>query len=151
MIIPALIGIVITPFYLGFLTTSYPLLVIGFTVQGFFVGSIYGQYPSLSDERFPTEVRATASGFCYHQGAIWGGLCGPLLGVWAATQPSGFVMPMLITTTVALLVFALALLLGPAQSRLPAAILYVPLCRQRQRNDLSRGGDFLGSERRQIA
>jgi MFS transporter, SHS family, lactate transporter len=113
MIIPALIGIVITPFYLGFFTTSYPLLVIAFTVQGFFVGSIYGQNPAYLNERFPTEVRATASGFCYHQGAIWGGLCGPLLGAWAATQPSGFVMPMLITTTVALLVFALALLLGP--------------------------------------
>jgi SHS family lactate transporter-like MFS transporter len=24
-------------------------------------------------ERFPTEVRTTAAGFCYHQGAIFGG------------------------------------------------------------------------------
>jgi SHS family lactate transporter-like MFS transporter len=113
MIIPALIGIAISPFYLGFFTTSYPLLVLAFTVQGFFVGSIYGQNPSYLNERFPTEVRATAAGFCYHQGAIWGGLCGPLLGAWAATQPLGFAVPMLITTTVALLVFALAVILGP--------------------------------------
>jgi len=112
MIIPALIGILVTPFYLGFFTTSYPILVLAFTIQGFFVGSIYGQNPSYLNERFPTEVRATAAGFCYHQGAIWGGLCGPLLGMWAATA-GGFAIPMLVTTIVALLVFAVALLLGP--------------------------------------
>jgi MFS transporter, SHS family, lactate transporter len=112
MIIPALIGILVTPFYLGFFTTSYPILVAAFTIQGFFVGSIYGQNPSYLNERFPTEVRATAAGFVYHQGAIWGGLCGPLLGMWAATA-GGFAIPMLITTVVALLVFAFSLLLGP--------------------------------------
>jgi SHS family lactate transporter-like MFS transporter len=113
MIIPALIGIFITPFYLGFFTTSYPILVLAFTIQGFFVGAIYGQNPSYLNERFPTEVRATAAGFCYHQGAIWGGLTGPILGAWAATQSLGFAVPMLITTVVALLVFVGALLLGP--------------------------------------
>ncbi|HEX3864031.1 MAG TPA: MFS transporter [Stellaceae bacterium] len=113
MVIPALIGIVITPFYLGFFTTSYPLLVLAFTIQGFFVGSIYGQNPSYLNERFPTEVRATATGFCYHQGAIWGGLCGPILGAWAANQALGFAIPMLITTTIALLIFVLSVLLGP--------------------------------------
>ncbi|HVH76195.1 MAG TPA: MFS transporter [Stellaceae bacterium] len=113
MIIPALIGIFITPFYLGFFTTSYPILVLAFTVQGFFVGAIYGQNPSYLNERFPTEVRATAAGFCYHQGAIWGGLTGPILGAWAATQSLGFAVPMLVTTVIALLVFVGALLLGP--------------------------------------
>jgi hypothetical protein len=34
-------------------------------------GSIYGQMPSYLCERFPTEVRATASGFIYHQAAAW--------------------------------------------------------------------------------
>jgi MFS transporter, SHS family, lactate transporter len=113
MIIPALLGIFITPFYLGFFTTSYPILVAAFTVQGFFVGSIYGQNPSYLNERFPTEVRATAAGFCYHQGAIWGGLCGPVLVAWSAGQPLGFAVPMLVTTIIALLVFVSALLLGP--------------------------------------
>jgi MFS transporter, SHS family, lactate transporter len=87
--------------------------VLAFTIQGFFVGSIYGQNPSYPNERFANEVRATACGFCYHQGAIWGGLCGPLLGTWAATRTLGFAIPMLITTIVALLVFVLALLAGP--------------------------------------
>ena len=36
-------------------------------------------------ERFPTEVRATASGFCYHQGAIFGGLMGPIMAYVATT------------------------------------------------------------------
>ena len=58
-------------------------------------------------------MRATAAGFCYHQGAIWGGLVGPLLAAWAATMPTGFTQPMLIITTVFLLIFALALILGP--------------------------------------
>jgi MFS transporter, SHS family, lactate transporter len=112
MIIPAAIGMVITPFYLGFFTTSYPILVAAFAVQGLFVGAIYGQNPSYLNERFPTEVRATAAGFCYHQGAIWGGLCGPLLGAWAASA-GGFAVPMLVTTSAALVVFILALLAGP--------------------------------------
>ncbi|MGH7152989.1 MAG: MFS transporter, partial [Acetobacteraceae bacterium] len=99
MIIQAIIGVFVAPFYLGFFTTSYPILVTAFTIQGLFVGAIYGQNPSYLNERFPTEVRATASGFCYHQGAIWGGLCGPLLGAWAANQTLGFAIPMLVTTT----------------------------------------------------
>ena len=113
MIIPAAIGIVVTPFYLGFFGSSYVLLVVAFMVQGFFAGAVYGQNPAYLNERFPTEVRATAAGFCYHQGAIWGGLVGPLLAAWAATLPTGFVMPMLIVTVVAEIVFIIALLLGP--------------------------------------
>jgi SHS family lactate transporter-like MFS transporter len=112
MIIPAAIGLLVTPFYLGFFTTSYPILVTAFTIQGLFVGAIYGQNPAYLNERFPTEVRATAAGFCYHQGAIWGGLCGPILGAWAASA-GGFALPMMFTTVGALAVFVIALLMGP--------------------------------------
>jgi SHS family lactate transporter-like MFS transporter len=113
MIIPAAIGILVTPFYLGFFTTSYAALVIAFIVQGFFAGAVYGQNPSYLNERFPTEVRATAAGFCYHQGAIWGGLVGPLLAAWAATLSLGFAVPMLVVTVISEIVFIIALLLGP--------------------------------------
>jgi SHS family lactate transporter-like MFS transporter len=58
-------------------------------------------------------VRATASGFCYHQGAIWGGLVAPVMAAFAAAQPSGFAIPMLIGTVGATLVFVVSLLLGP--------------------------------------
>jgi MFS transporter, SHS family, lactate transporter len=111
MIIPAAIGLFITPLYL--FTTSYAVIAGAFILQGAFLGAIYGQNPSYLSERFPTEVRATASGFCYHQGAIWGGLAGPVLALLAVGQPLGFAVPMLIGTSGAALVFILALLIGP--------------------------------------
>jgi SHS family lactate transporter-like MFS transporter len=111
MIIPGAIGILVTPFYLMF--DSYALVSGAFILQGAFLGAIYGQNPSYLSERFPTEVRATASGFCYHQGAIWAGFTGPVLTYFAATQPMGFTIPMLITTTGAAIVFVLTLLYSP--------------------------------------
>jgi MFS transporter, SHS family, lactate transporter len=111
MIIPAAIGLFITPLYL--FVDSYPLLAGAFILQGAFLGAIYGQNPSYLSERFPTEVRATASGFCYHQGAIWAGFTGPLLAVFAATQQLGFAVPMLVSTVGAALVFVVTLLLSP--------------------------------------
>jgi SHS family lactate transporter-like MFS transporter len=111
MIIPALIGLFIVPFYL--LTSDYTLTVVAFTIQGFFFGGMYGQNPSYLTERFPTEVRATAAGFCYHQGAIWAGLAAPILTWFAASQPSGFVIPMLVAQFAGAFVFIITLLLGP--------------------------------------
>ena len=35
---------------------------------------MHGQMVPYLNERFPTEIRATASAFCYHQAAIFGGL-----------------------------------------------------------------------------
>jgi MFS transporter, SHS family, lactate transporter len=52
--------------------------------------------PQRSAERFPTEVRATADGFCYHQDAIWGGLVGPVVAYFAIRMHLGFAVPMLI-------------------------------------------------------
>jgi MFS transporter, SHS family, lactate transporter len=111
MIIPAAIGLFITPLYL--FNDSYAVVTAAYILQGAFLGAIYGQNPSYLSERFPTEVRATASGFCYHQGAIWAGFTGPVLALLAAGQPLGFAMPMLISTSGAALVFILALLIGP--------------------------------------
>ena len=111
IIIPALIAIFITPLYLW---TENPLLIIvGFIIQGIFGGSIYGQNPSYLSERFPTEVRATACGFVYHQGAIWGGLVAPVLTYLAEQMNMGFAMPMMISTMLFLLVVIIAVLLGP--------------------------------------
>ncbi|HUH86242.1 MAG TPA: MFS transporter [Stellaceae bacterium] len=111
MIIPAAIGLFISPLYL--FTTSYPIIAGAFIVQGAFLGAIYGQNPAYLSERFPTEVRATASGFCYHQGAIWAGFTGPVLAYLAAGQPLGFAVPMLIATSGAVVVFIVTLLFGP--------------------------------------
>ncbi len=111
MIIPAILGLLVVPFYL--LSHDYFTTVLAFTIQGFFFGGMYGQNPAYLSERFPTEVRATASGFCYHQGAIWGGLAAPILTYFAASQSTGFVIPMMVAQVGAALVFIVALSLGP--------------------------------------
>src|SRR5689334_9068997 len=78
------------------------MIVVFFTLQGFFVGGgMHTQWPHYLSERFPTEVRATATGFCYHQGAIFGGLVGPVLSYFATNWQLGFAIPMMIGTTVA--------------------------------------------------
>ena len=71
------------------------------------------QYPAYLSERFPTEVRATAVGFCFHQGAIWGGLISPLLAYYATSHNIALSGPILVTTVVGLAVFLVAVLLSP--------------------------------------
>jgi SHS family lactate transporter-like MFS transporter len=111
MIIPALIGLALAPVYL--LSENYWMIMIGFSAQGLFAGAIYGQNPGYLSERFPTEVRATAAGFCYHQGAIFGGAVAPVLSYIATAYGVGFGISMLVGTMVGLISFCLALLFGP--------------------------------------
>src|ERR1700730_1806514 len=111
MIVPATIAIFLTPFYLW--TTDPIYIIFGFILQGMFGGSIYGQNPSYLCERFPTEVRGTASGFIYHQGAIWGGLIAPVLTYLAVQMNLGFAMPMMISTMFFLVIVVISVLLGP--------------------------------------
>jgi len=111
IIVPGLIGIFITPLYL--LTTDPIYIVSAFIVQGIFAGAIYGQMPSYLAERFPTEVRATASGFIFHQGAIWGGLMAPVLTYLAVDMKLGFAVPMMVSTMFFLVLVVIAVLLGP--------------------------------------
>ncbi len=112
MILPAIIGVIVTPLYL--FTADYTMIVVFFGLQGLFAaGGIYGQNPSYLSERFPTEVRATAAGFCYHQGAIFGGLTAPIIAFFAINWHLGFAIPMAIGTLGGLVSFIIALLLGP--------------------------------------
>jgi len=111
MIIPGLLGLLIAPIYL--ITTDYLQITLAFTLQGAFAGAMYGQNPSYLTERFPTEVRATAAAFCYHQGAVFAGLIGPVITYLAVDQSMGFAQPMLILTCMGLVSFVTALLLGP--------------------------------------
>jgi MFS transporter, SHS family, lactate transporter len=111
-ILPALIAIPIAPLYL--LTSNFTLIWWAFVVQGAFgSGGFASQAPSYLAERFPTEVRATAAGFCYHQGAIWGGLVAPILAYAATAYHVGYAIPMLVGTIVAALSFVIAIALGP--------------------------------------
>jgi MFS transporter, SHS family, lactate transporter len=108
----AILTIPIAPLYL--LTTNYAMIVVFFTVQGCFGGGgMHVQWPHYLSERFPTEVRATAAGFCYHQGAIFGGLVGPFLAYFATSWNLGFALPMLIGTTIASVSLILAMIFSP--------------------------------------
>ena len=110
MIIPAAVGIFVAPIYL--LTRDWSWVIFGFLLQAVFAGAIY-QIPSYLTERFPTEVRATASAFCYHQGAIWGGFVAPVISLLASSFGLGLAVPMLIGTMLGCVSFVAALLLGP--------------------------------------
>jgi SHS family lactate transporter-like MFS transporter len=68
---------------------------------------MYGQVPSYLTERFPTEIRGTATGFCYHVGAIPGAMVPPILTFFAVTWDLGFAIPMLIGTLFGLAKFYL--------------------------------------------
>lgn len=112
MIIPAMIAIPLAPVYL--LSTDFTLIWWGFVLQGAAAaGGMQGQLATFMNERFPTEVRATASGFCYHQGAIWGGLSAPIIAYFANTWHLGYEIPMMIGTIAFATSYILALLFGP--------------------------------------
>jgi MFS transporter, SHS family, lactate transporter len=112
MILPALVSLPLTPLYL--LSADPTVIVIGFVATGLFAGGgMYGQVPSYLNERFPTEIRATATAFCYHQGAIFGGLVPPLLTYFAVTWDMGFAIPMLVGALFGLVNFILSLVFGP--------------------------------------
>jgi SHS family lactate transporter-like MFS transporter len=111
MIIPAALAVPIAPLYL--MTSDITWIAIGYALQGAFGGALYSQLPSYLSERFPTEVRATASAFCYHQGAIWGALVPWILAMCAETFNTGLVIPMLVGTVVAAVSVVISLLLSP--------------------------------------
>jgi SHS family lactate transporter-like MFS transporter len=111
MIIQAMIGCIVAPAYL--LTSDLAWIVGGFVVQGLFAGSAQCLCPSYLTERFPTEVRTTASGFCYHVGAVCGGLVPPLISYFAVERHMGFAVPMLIGTVVGCLSIIIVLLISP--------------------------------------
>jgi len=109
MIMPATIGCIAAPAYL--LTNDLNWIIIGFVIQGFF--AISGQTPAYMTERFPTAVRCTASGFCYHVGAIFGGLVPPAISYFAVEQQMGFAVPMLVGTVAGATSVVIALLISP--------------------------------------
>lgn len=112
LIIIAAIGIPLTPLYL--FSHDITIIALGMLLQGLFAGGgINTQNASYLTERFPTEVRATASGFCYQLGAVAGGLTAPIIAYFAVTQHMGFAIPMMIGTVLGCISFILATFVGP--------------------------------------
>jgi MFS transporter, SHS family, lactate transporter len=111
LMIPCTIAIFVTPIYL---TTRSPLVFIfGFLLQALIVGGKDTLNPAWLSERFPTEIRASAAGFVYHQGAIWGAFVAPLLSYYAVERHMGFAWPMMVSTMVSLVVLVIGVALGP--------------------------------------
>ena len=69
--------------------------------------------PAYMTERFPTEVRTSASAFCYHFGLVFGALVPPVISYFAVEHHVGFAVPMLIGTLVGAGTMIGALLLSP--------------------------------------
>jgi SHS family lactate transporter-like MFS transporter len=111
LIIQALTGCIVAPTYL--LTGDLTWIVAGFVIQGFFGGTIPALGPPYMTERFPTEVRTSASGFCYHFGLVFGALVPPVISYFAVEHHVGFAVPMLIGTLVGAGTMIGALLLSP--------------------------------------
>src|SRR5215467_91768 len=109
MIIPTVMTVLVAPFYL--LTSDFTLIFVGYVLHALFPP--YCQTPSYLCERFPTEVRATASAFCYHQGAIFGGLVAPVLTYVAVNYGVGLGVSMMAGTVVGAVSNICALLLSP--------------------------------------
>ena len=80
-IIQAAIGCAIAPVYL--LTNDITWIFIGFVLQGPFAGGLSVLAPASMSERFPTEVRSTANGFCYHLGTVAAGVVPPVVSYLA--------------------------------------------------------------------
>ena len=110
LVILAMIACIVAPAYL--LTGDLNWIMAGFIIQGCFGGALGCLNPTLT-ERFPTEVRATASGFCYHVGSIFGGLVPPVISYFAVEHQMGFAAPMLIGTLVGAGSVIVALLISP--------------------------------------
>jgi MFS transporter, SHS family, lactate transporter len=111
MIIPGLLGL---PCVFAFLlSANYWVIAVGFALQGVLGGGSGAHAPSLMNERFPTEVRATASAFCYHIGTILAGIVPPIVTFFALNYHLGFSTPMLAGCLIGTGSFCLALFLGP--------------------------------------
>jgi SHS family lactate transporter-like MFS transporter len=111
LMIPCTVAIFLVPLYL---TTTDPSWFLGlFLLTICFVGGKDALNPGWLSERFPTEVRATAAGFVYHQGAVWGAAVAPLLTYFAVNQQMGFAQPMMYGTVGSLIVYVIAVYLGP--------------------------------------
>lgn len=61
-----------------------------------FMGSVLQGSWGLGALLSSAAYRLPATGFCYHQGAIFGGLVGPVLAYFATEWHMGFAIPMMI-------------------------------------------------------
>ncbi len=111
LMIPLTIAMFLVPLYIT--QTDPTLFLVFFLLFMCFFGGKDALNPGWLSERFPTEVRATAAGFIYHQGAVWGAAVAPVLTYFAVNQGMGFATPMMYGTIGSLVVYVVFVFLGP--------------------------------------
>jgi SHS family lactate transporter-like MFS transporter len=111
LMLPLAISIFLVPMYIG--QTDRTMFLVYFMLFICFFGGKDALNPGWLSERFPTEVRATAAGFIYHQGAVWGAAVAPVLTYFAVNQGMGFAKPMMYATIGSLVVYVVFVFLGP--------------------------------------
>jgi MFS transporter, SHS family, lactate transporter len=112
IIIPALLALPLAPFYL--LSTNFLWIAVGFVAQGVCAGGgMQGQMVPYLNERFPTEIRATATAFCYHQAAIFGSFVPLILTASAEYFGTGLAEPTIVATWIGCVAWSLAAYYGP--------------------------------------
>jgi MFS transporter, SHS family, lactate transporter len=112
IIIPALIALPLAPLYL--LSSDFLWIALGFIAQGMCAGGgMQGQMAPYLNERFPTEVRATASAFCYHQAAVFGGFVPLVLTLLATHFGTSLAIMMIAGTWIGCVAWAVAAFYGP--------------------------------------
>ena len=106
-----MIACLVAPAYL--LTSDLNWIIVGFIIQGIFGGALPNLTPAYLTERFPTEVRTTASGFCFQAGAVAASLVPPAISYFAVERHMGFALPMLIGTWLGSASVIIAVLMSP--------------------------------------
>jgi MFS transporter, SHS family, lactate transporter len=111
LMIPMTVALFLIPLYLA--QVDHTMFFWFFLLFICFFSGKDALNPGWLSERFPTEVRATAAGFVYHQGAVWGAAVAPIMTYFAVNQGMGFAKPMLYATIGTTIIYIIAVYLGP--------------------------------------
>jgi SHS family lactate transporter-like MFS transporter len=111
LMIPMTIALFLIPLYL--MQVDHTMFFWFFLLFICFFSGKDALNPGWLSERFPTEVRATAAGFVYHQGAVWGAAVAPILTYFAVNQNMGFAKPMMYGAIGTTIIYIISVYLGP--------------------------------------
>src|SRR5919205_387602 len=111
LIIPMTVALFLAPLYI--MQVDHTMFFWFFLLFICFFSGKDALNPGWLSERFPTEVRATAAGFVYHQGAVWGAAVAPILTYFAVDQSMGFAKPMMYGAIITTIIYIISVYLGP--------------------------------------
>ena len=82
--IPTTVALFLIPLYIS--QTDHTWFLAFFLLFTCFFSGKDALNPGWLSERFPTEVRTSASGFCYHFGLIFGAMVPPVVSYFAGSS-----------------------------------------------------------------